>query len=80
MNAVKTKCHATWAFPLTAWHSYFQQNPTTYWVKQMIILNRQREMNGVNTKVLKPEPSHWVHDIPISDKTLQLTGWKSRKD
>jgi hypothetical protein len=28
-------------------------------------------MNGVSTKVLKPEPSHWVHDIPISNKTLQ---------
>ncbi len=28
------KSTAASAFPLAAWRSYFQQNPTTYWVKE----------------------------------------------
>jgi hypothetical protein len=115
------KSTAAWAFPLAAWRSYFEQNPTTYWVKERKIktgkrkwmwsvqrycslgvpigcmtflfptkpyyllskraenLNRQKEMNVVSTKVLQPERSHWVHDIPISNNALLLTVSKSGK-
>jgi len=41
---------------------------------QRKILNRPKEMTAVSTKVLQPERSHWLHDIPISNKTLLLTG------
>jgi hypothetical protein len=44
------KSTAAWAVPLAAGHSYFQQNPTTYWLKERKILDRQKEMNVVISK------------------------------
>jgi hypothetical protein len=50
MNAASSKVLPPEPSPLAAWHSYFQQNPTTYWVKERKILKRPTELNAVSSK------------------------------
>jgi hypothetical protein len=71
--------HCSLSVPIGCMTSLFPTKPCYLLGKREENLNRQTQMNVVTTKVLQPERSHWLHDIPISNKALLLTLSKSGK-
>jgi hypothetical protein len=71
MHSVQKYCSLS--VPIGCMTFLFPTKPYYLLGKREENLNRQTEMNVVSTKVVQPERSHWLHDVPISNKTLLLT-------